>query len=162
MKWKFTFVSLVFIIALSLNARAESLASLWPVVDMLQSKEFVDLTHAFHPGIPHWLGFDNEFRVTLYYYDKGIGTKGKGFLAHKYEIPGQWGTHVDPPAHFAQGKRFLDEIPVKEMILPLVVIDVSGEVASNPDYQISMDDVRAWEAKYGPIPKKAFVAMRTD
>ena len=45
------------------------------------------------------------------------------------------------------------------MILPLVVIDVRGKVASDPDYQISMDDVRAWEAKYGPIPKKAFVAM---
>ena len=46
--------------------------------------------------------------------------------------------------------------------MPLVVIDVSGKVASDPDYQISMDDVRAWEAKYGSIPKKAFVAMETD
>ncbi|MFH1114894.1 MAG: cyclase family protein [Pseudomonadota bacterium] len=136
--------------------------TLWPVVDMLRSKEFVDLTHAFHPGIPHWPGFDNEVRVTSYYYDEGVGTKGHGFLAHQYNIPGQWGTHVDPPAHFVRGKRFLDEIPVKEMLLPLVVIDVSGKATSNPDYRISMDDVRAWEKKYGPIPANAFVAMRTD
>ena len=25
-----------------------------------------------------------------------------------------------------------------------------------------MDDVKAWEAKYGPVPEGAFVAMRTD
>jgi kynurenine formamidase len=162
MKGKFSFVSLVFIAALSSTVGAESPATLWPVVDMLRSKEFVDLTHAFHPGIPQWPGFDDEVRVTTYYYDEGIGTKGSGFLAHKYEIPGQWGTHVDPPAHFARGKRFLDEISVKEMLLPLVVIDVSGKVTSNPDYQISMQDVQAWEAKHGQIPKNAFVAMRTD
>ncbi len=69
---------------------------------------------------------------------------------------------MDPPAHFAKGKRFLDEIPVKEMILPLVVIDVSAKAKDNPDYQISMDDVKAWETKYGLIPGEAFVAMRTD
>jgi kynurenine formamidase len=28
----------------------------------------------------------------------------------------------------------IDEIPVKEMILPLVVIDCSQKVAANPDY----------------------------
>lgn len=159
---KYTVAFLFSILAISLTAAADSPQSLWPMLDMLRSKEFVDLTHAFHPGIPHWPGFDNEVRVTMYHYDEGIGIKGKGFLAHQYTIPGQWGTHVDPPAHFARGKRFLDEISVKEMILPLIVINVSAKVASSPDYQISMDDIRAWEAKHGPIPREAFVAMRTD
>lgn len=162
MKGRFIACALVCIVALPWSVIAETQPSLWPVVDMLRSKEFVDLTHAFHPGIPQWPGFDNEVRVTTYYYDEGIGEKGHGFLAHQYRIPGQWGTHVDPPAHFAKGKRFLDEISVKEMILPLVVIDVSAQAKANPDYQISMNDVRAWEKKYGPITKNAFVAMRTD
>ncbi len=162
MKGRFIFVSSVFILTLAFSAGAQTLPTLWPMVNTLRSKEFVDLTHAFHAGIPHWPGFDGEVRVTTYYYDEGIGEKGHGFLAHQYTIPGQWGTHVDPPAHFAKGKRFLDEIPVKEMILPLVLIDVSAKAKSNPDYQISMDDVRAWETKYGLIPADAFVAMRTD
>jgi kynurenine formamidase len=162
MKGRITVVSLVFILTVAMDAGAQTVPTLWPVVDMLRSKEFIDLTHAFHPGIPQWPGFDDEVRVTTYYYEDGIGTKGHGFLAHQYTIPGQWGTHVDPPAHFAKGKRFLDEIPVKEMLLALVVIDVSAKASANPDYQISMDDVRAWETKYGPIPANAFVAMRTD
>lgn len=145
-----------------LSAAAQEKPELWKVVDALQSKQFVDLTHAFSPGIPHWPGFDDEELVTTYSYDKGVGTKGAGFLAHRYTIPGQWGTHVDPPAHFVRGKRFLDEIPVKEMILPLVVVDVSGKVQQNPDYQVTMEDVQAWEAKYGQIPANSFVALRTD
>ena len=48
------------------------------------------------------------------------------------------------------------------MVLPLVVLDVSGKVSQNADYRIKMEDVRAWEAKYGAVPKGAFVAMRTD
>lgn len=75
---------------------------------------------------------------------------------------GQWGTHVDPPAHFVKGLRTVDRIDVKEMILPLAVIDVHEAVAKNPDYTITMDDVRAWEKRHGPIPEGAFVAMRTD
>jgi kynurenine formamidase len=137
-------------------------ASLWSIVEQLQSKRFVDLTHAFYPGIPHWPGFDGEERTVIYSYEKGAGTKGFGFLAHEYKIPGQWGTHVDAPAHFVRGKRFVDDIPVTEMILRLVVIDVSAKVRENPDYQITMDDVKAWEMKYGPIPEGSFVAMRTD
>lgn len=162
MKAMFTVILLfVSLITCSLCV-AESPASLWPVVDMLQSREFVDLTHCFKPGIPHWPGFEDELRTTTFYYDEGMGSRGKGFLAHKYEIPGQWGTHADPPAHFVRGKRFLDEISVKEMILPLVVIDVSDKVKTNHNYQITMTDVSLWEARHGRIPAKSFVAMRTD
>jgi hypothetical protein len=36
---------------------------------VIKSKQFVDLTHAFEPGIPHWPGFPDEKRETLYSYD---------------------------------------------------------------------------------------------
>lgn len=136
--------------------------SLWDTLAMLKSKQFVDMTHAFAPGIPHWPGFDDETRELIYHYREGVGSKGSGFLAHRYCHPGQWGTHVDPPAHFVEGGRFQDQISVREMLLPLVVFDVSAKVQSNPDYQISMDDVRQWEARYGPVPAGAFAVMRTD
>ena len=136
--------------------------SLLDIYAMLKSKRFVDLTHAFGPGIPHWPGFPDEKRETLYHYDEGIGSMGHGFLAHRYTIVGQWGTHVDPPAHFARGLRTVDEIDVKEMVLPLVVFDVHEEVAKNPDYVLSLKDVEKWEKKHGPVPEGAFAAMRTD
>ena len=137
-------------------------ASLQDVYALLQHKQFVDLTHAFEPGIPHWPGFPDERRETLYSYEPGEGKLGTGFFAEEYHHVGQWGTHVDPPAHFVEGLRTVDEIDPKEMILPLVVIDVHEKVAANPDYTLSLQDIRAWEAKHGLIPVGAFVALRTD
>src|SRR5215216_3830899 len=69
---------------------------------IIRTKEFVDLTHSFAPGIPHWPGFPDEQRELLYWYDDqppGPGTLGTGFFAEQYTHVGQWGTHVDPPAH---------------------------------------------------------------
>ena len=136
--------------------------SLYEIANDLRGRAMVDLTHAFDAGIPYGSGLMPEQRVTLFHYDEGVGTLGSGGLLHQYTLPGQYGTHVDPPAHFIRGLRLLDELRLDEMILPLVVIDVHEQVEADPDYQIAMEDVRAWEAKHGPVPDGAFVAMRTD
>ncbi len=126
------------------------------------SAKYIDLTHSFHPNIPHGPGLKVQQIETLFHYDPGVGTMGHGALIHFYQLPGQWGTHVDAPAHFIKGKRYLDDIPVNDMVLPLVVIDIHEKAESNPDYQISLADVRDWERRNGPIPEKSFVALRTD
>jgi len=133
--------------------------------NVLKKAKFVDLTHAFDEKIPHWPGFPEAKREILYWYAKGEGVEAKmgyGFFAEYFSHVGQWGTHMDPPCHFHKGLRSIDQIDVKEMLLPLVVIDVHEKVAKNPDYQVSMEDIKAWEGKYGPIPEGAFVALRTD
>ena len=130
--------------------------SLMDAYRAVSAHRFVDLTHAFDPGIAHWPGFPNERVTTLYTYKKD------GFLAQEFCHVGQWGTHVDAPAHFAPGGRTVDEIDPKQMLLLLAVIDVHEKVAKNPDYILTMNDVRAWERAHGPIPAGAFVAMRTD
>ncbi len=155
-------VALLLVAFLSGCAPKPKEPSLMEIYTVLKNKQFVDLTHAFHPGIPHWPGFPDEERTTLYWYEEGKGTLGSGFFAEEFCHVGQWGTHVDPPAHFIKGLRTVDQIDVKEMILPLVVIDIHEKVAQNPDYTVTMDDVKAWEAKYGLIPEGAFVALRTD
>lgn len=167
--WKtvFSVTLMAVLVALVLVAWAPSpkgsgLNGVWHII---QKKEFVDLTHTFEPGIPHWPGFPDEERELLFWYDDqppGPGTLGTGFYAQYFSHVGQWGTHVDPPAHFIRGLRTLDQISVKEMIMPLAVIDVHDKVAANPDYTITMEDVKAWEKKHGRIPEGAFVAMRTD
>ena len=129
------------------------LATAWKII---QSKQFVDLTHAFEPGIPHWKGFADEKREQVFSYAKD------GFLVHSYTHVGQWGTHVDPPAHFAAGLRTIEQISPKEMVLPLVVLDVHESVEKNADYTVTINDVKAWESRHGKIPAGAFVALRTD
>jgi kynurenine formamidase len=129
---------------------------------ILVDKKMVDLTHAFAPGIPRWKGFPDEKRETAYWYEKGRGSLGEGFFTEIFTHVGQWGTHVDPPAHFIKGLRTVDQITLPEMILALVVIDVHAESEKNPDYTLTLERVKKWEADHGPIPQGAFVAMRTD
>ncbi len=135
--------------------KSDNKQSLWNVYKLLKSRKWVNLTHPFDSDIPHWKGFSPMTTKALYTYDDG-------FLVYEYCHVGQWGTHIDPPAHFFEGLRTQDQIGVEEMLLPLVVLDVHEKVAENSDYQLTMEDITAWEAKHGQVPEGAFVAMRTD
>ena len=54
-----------------------TLQDAWQVI---KTKRFIDLTHAFAPGIPHWPGFPDEKRETLYWYEPGKGKLGSVFM----------------------------------------------------------------------------------
>ena len=151
-------IPLIAIIGLSGNALAAKSAdaSLYGVYEQLSQKKFVDLTHSFNPDIPHWKGAPQESVKTLY------TVKKDGFIIQEFCHIGQWGTHIDPPAHFHEGLKTVDQVAPKDMLLPLVVLDVHEQVAKNADYVLTLKDVSAWEKKHGRIPKNAFVAMRTD
>ena len=131
-------------------------SALTDALNVLKGHRFVDLTHAFAPGIPHWKGAPDERVTRLYTVEKD------GFRLEEYCHVGQWGTHVDAPVHFHAGLRAVDQIDPTEMLMPLVVIDVHEKAAKNPDYVLSAGDIKDWEARHGRIPKGAFVAMRTD
>jgi len=144
---------------------------LWETVKEWKTEyQIVDLTHAFFRGIPVWPGFPPMRIDTLYWYAEGEGVVAKqvegkgggyGFFAEYFCHVGQYGTHCDPGCHFHKGGETLDEIPASEMVCPLVVFDVRDKAKENPDYELTVDDIKAWEAKYGPIPEGAFCLMWT-
>ena len=131
---------------------------------IISTKQFVDLTHSFSPTTPVWKGFGPAaFSVAAdpetgqpYTIDKN------GFRAFFYSIVGQYGTHVDPPAHFDPAGLTMDRIPVKQMILPLVVFDITPMLKTDPNHALTVDDIRAWEGLHGRVRKGSFAALRTD
>ena len=76
------------------------------------------------------------------------------------------GTHFDAPHHWITGKDysdgFTDTIPVKNFVAPVNVIDCSAQTAENPDFLLTADGVKAWEAEHGAIKPGEWVVMRTD
>jgi kynurenine formamidase len=130
----------------------------------IASKTFVDLTHSFGPNTPVWSGFGQaKFSSAVDPTTHEPYTIPKdGFRTTYYEMVGQYGTHVDPPAHFAENGITMDQIPLKDMILPLIVLDDTPYLAKDPNHAFSVDDLKAWENQHGRIPKDAFVALRTD
>jgi kynurenine formamidase len=146
----------------TLPARAES--DLARAYRIIAGKQYVDLTHSFSPDSPVWSGF-GQAKLTPAFdpKDKRAYTiKEDGFRTTYYDMVGQYGTHVDPPAHFAENGITMDEIPLKQMILPLVVVDDTPYLAKDPSHAFSVADLMAWEKRHGRVPKGSFVALRTD
>ncbi|TFJ91767.1 cyclase family protein [Lentibacillus salicampi] len=126
------------------------------VVNLLKEKEWVDLTHAFGPDSPHFSAFPSADFKTLFGHEDG-------FFAQQFSFAGQYGTHIDAPIHFVPGdKRYVHELDLQELVLPLVVIDKSEEAAADPDFTLNTDDILEFEKENGEIEAGSFVALRTD
>jgi kynurenine formamidase len=66
---------------------------------------------------------------------------------------------MDAPGHFVAGGRLVDELEPRELILPIVVVDISERAAADPDATLRADDLRRFERRHGRIPDGALVAM---
>jgi len=73
------------------------------------------------------------------------------------------GTHVDAPKHWASGQDGLDvaQLPLRTLVGPAVVLDVSGEVAGNPDFVLEIEHVQEWERVNGALPAGGWLLFRT-
>ena len=56
----------------------------------------------------------------------------------------------------------MDQIPLQQMILPLVVFDMTPLIARDPNHALSVEDLQVWEKVHGPVPVGVFAALRTD
>ena len=71
----------------------------------------------------------------------------------RWNIVTQYGTHIDAPIHFVENKRYLEDLDLKELVLPLIVLDFSKEGAENLDFIVTRDHLEAWEAKTDVLKK---------
>src|SRR5579864_5062039 len=105
---------------------------------IIAGKRFVDLSHSFGADTPVWSGF-GQAKMTPAADPKThepYTIAKDGFHATFYEMVGQYGTHVDPPAHFTEAGATMDRIPLKQMILPLVVLDDTPYLGQDPNHEI--------------------------
>nr|WP_090893231.1 cyclase family protein [Evansella caseinilytica] len=124
-------------------------------ISYLKQRKWVDLTHPFGPDSPHFAAFNDAAFETLFSHDDG-------FFAQQFSFAGQYGTHIDAPIHFVRDARYIEELELKELVLPLVVLDVSKEVENNHHFTLSVDHIIAFEKIHGKIESNTFVALRTD
>ncbi len=146
---------------------------LWNIYDTVFKKtKYVDLTHAFSPVQAVWPGFENaKFGPAVAGREyEGYCKKGEpfsydrhGFIASAYMLPtDQYGTQLDPPAHFYKFGATISDLPATYSVRPLVVINIADKVKKDPGYHATLDDIKAWETKNGKIPEGAVVAIRSD
>lgn len=129
-----------------------------PPID-LTGVRTVDLTYPFDERTIYWPTSPSSFQ--LHRLAHGKTEAGYFYASNSFCTPEHGGTHLDAPVHFAEGGQSADEIPLERLIGRAVVIDVSAKAAADPDYRLTPEDVRAWEAKHGAVPEGAIVLLRT-
>ena len=139
---------------------------LWPVYEQsLKSAKYIDLTHTLTPAIPVWKGFGTaQFGPTLNpETGKPYQYQADGFEATRYQLStDQFGTQLDPPAHWAPEYPAIDELPPTYAVRPLVVISIVDQVAREPGYHLQPADIAHWEVRHGRIPAGSVVMVRSD
>lgn len=124
-------------------------------IKTLKQNKIINLTHEVVPEIPHFPIFKPITYETLVTIEEG------GFLSHQVSIGTQYGTHIDAPIHFAEGKRTLNEVTFEERMLPLYVLHFEEEVACNPDFTVTEQMIKGYEAKNVLIQSGDLVALAT-
>jgi kynurenine formamidase len=133
-----------------------------PVVDKaapLDARRIVDLTHPFDEHTVYWPTDTRGFRLDVLAHGHTEG--GWFYTANAFCTAEHGGTHMDAPIHFSEHGLAADQVPLAQLIGPAVVIDITPEAAADPNYRLSVADVRRHEAEHGRVPPDVMVLLRT-
>jgi kynurenine formamidase len=127
-------------------------------IDLARAR-LVDLTHPFDATTLYWPTSPSAFELKSL--ASGRTEAGYFYAANAFCAPEHGGTHLDAPIHFAEGGWTTEQIPLRSLVAPAVVIDVGRQADLDRDYRLTPQDLLAWEAAHGPVPKGAIVLLRT-
>jgi len=144
---------------------------LWGVWDDVFARaRFVSLSQVLAPDAP----VCNRFpRTTRFQQGTGRLDEKSPYAAFTYEQTGletsaysfatdQFGTQLDPPAHWHQCFPAIDELPPTLALRKLAVISIADKVRGDANYHLTAGDVLAWERANGRIPAGSVVMVRSD
>jgi kynurenine formamidase len=155
-----TLMSIVAVFAAAGSIASFSMpSSAEPQVTDIAAQRVVDLTHAFNAKTIYWPTAPARFGMERLAYGPTEG--GYFYAAYSISTPEHGGTHLDAPIHFSERGRTADQVPLEQLIGPAVVIDVADHAKADRDYRLSVEDVKAFEAREGRIRRGTLVLLRT-
>lgn len=125
----------------------------------LDEVTLVDLSHTYDQSTLFWptspIAFEHK--------ELAYGPSGNGYFysAYTFATPEHGGTHLDAPIHFSEGAKTVEQLPIRDLYAPLIILDITAQAAANRDYRLASDDIEAYEAVHGPIKPGAAVLIRT-
>lgn len=122
----------------------------------LGALRLVNLSHVNDPATTSIFPGDPEFRLTTM-----ATVPVDGFYMQYVEEGEHTGTHWGAPGHFDENGLLADDLDPGDLFLPAVKVDVRRKAAANPDYGVTVDDLRRFERRHGRIPAGAAVVLWT-
>ncbi len=130
-----------------------------PVGIDLASARLVDLSYPYDETTIYWPTSPSSFELTEL--ARGIAAGGYFYSAYSFSTPEHGGTHLDAPVHFSETGRSAGEIPIRQLIAPAAVIDMTEAASQDPDALLDLETVREWESRNGALAEGTIVILRT-
>lgn len=115
----------------------------------------IHLSHVIDADIPQWAGDPPVEFATVAELPKD------GYYLRRFSLGEHSATHINAPNSFYPNGIGIDQYPAQSLVVPAVVIDIRPSVAVNPDYPLTIADIRAWEEQFGEIPDNSLVLLHT-
>lgn len=124
--------------------------------NVIRIDNIVDLTHTLTSDFP----FIPVKNLTYPFELIPMATlEENGVEANSWKIHEHLGTHIDAPNHFIENQNSLDQIELRDLIVPVVVIDIEEKASKNSDAELTLDDIKKFEKEFGKIPEHSCVMM---
>src|SRR5580765_6307926 len=129
-----------------------------PTLDGIASGKtrVIDLSYPISDKMVPWPGDAKAFEAK-----ENATVEKNGYFTRSFWMLEHYGTHMDAPVHFPPGTTTVDKIAPEKFFGPAVVVDVRKEADRDPDYQLTVKRLEAWESDHGPIPAGAIVVLKT-
>ncbi|KAM7293258.1 isatin hydrolase-like [Ixodes scapularis] len=120
-------------------------------------RNLVDLSYPFNNETIYWTDDKHfVFNATV------AAENEEWYQLDSISTPTHGGTHLDSPLHFNKAGWSVSQIPIQRlMFLPIALLDIQEQSASNPDYQLTVDDIRQWEDRNGRLPDGCLLLVRS-
>jgi len=115
----------------------------------------INLSHVIDPDIPQW---DGDPPVK---FDTVAKLLRDGYYLRRFAMGEHSATHINAPNSFHLDGVSIDEYSAESLVVPAVVISVREQAKRNPDYVLTIADVKAWEEQYGEITGGSVVILDT-
>lgn len=125
----------------------------------LSGHKLIDLSYPYNTDTIYWPTAPSRFELKRLAH--GQTEAGFFYSANTLCTPEHGGTHLDAPIHFFAGRWTVDEVPLAQLIVPGVVIDVSNKAAQDRNYRLRPEDVLAFEKQHGRVAPGSAVLLRT-
>ncbi len=125
----------------------------------VRTARIVDLTHPFDARTLYWPTSPSAFELTTL--TEGETPGGYFYSSYKLCTPEHGGTHLDAPVHFSKSGLATGDLPLRQLIAPAVVIDVTRQAAADASYRVSRADIEGFERAHGTIAPGTIVLVRT-
>lgn len=135
--------------ATAIAARDAAFAAMQGGFRLLDLTEVLGPDSVMWPGAPAW---QVEDVVT---FDAG------GYHARMVHTFEHSGTHLDAPGHLVPGAEDVASLPIDDLVVPVVVIDITAKAAKDPNSVVTRADVEAFEEEHGAIPAGSAVLMNS-